>query len=177
MGWRDKGRSTDFRFALGEKAMSVIHQDMAAAEDPDLVTVDDGNSIQGSALSLLFWIIACLVSLSDILRCWTEGQGPFWARGCWWVKFVEAVSEQTCCRATTIVCELDPPNMSSRNLCCSTARRHRVRIPREGRTLFQDPRTQRVTKLIGQPAIGGGRGSLIHTIKRPGKDQTKSRER
>lgn len=49
--------------------MSVIHQDMAAAEDPDLVTVDDGNSIQGSALSLVFWIIAYLVSLSDILRC------------------------------------------------------------------------------------------------------------
>jgi hypothetical protein len=33
--------------------MSVVHQDMAAVEDPDLVTVDDGNSIQGSALSLI----------------------------------------------------------------------------------------------------------------------------
>jgi hypothetical protein len=69
----------DFWFALGEKAMSALHQDMAAAEDSDLVTVDDGNSIQGSALSLIFWIIAYLVSLSDILRCWMEGQGPLWA--------------------------------------------------------------------------------------------------
>jgi hypothetical protein len=43
----------NFWFALRKKAMSVIHQDMAAAEDPDLVTVDDGNSIQGSALSLI----------------------------------------------------------------------------------------------------------------------------
>jgi len=46
--------STDFWLALREKVMSVIHQDMVAAEDPDLVTVDDGNSIQGSALSLIF---------------------------------------------------------------------------------------------------------------------------
>jgi hypothetical protein len=78
----------DFWFALGEKAMSALHQDMAAAEDSDLVTVDDGNSIQGSALSLIFWIIAYLVSLSDILRCWTESQGLFRARVCWWIKFV-----------------------------------------------------------------------------------------
>ena len=59
--------------------MSVIHQDMAAAEDPDLVTVDDGNSIQWSALSLIFRIITHLVSLSDILECWMESQGPFQA--------------------------------------------------------------------------------------------------
>jgi hypothetical protein len=140
-------RSTDFWFALGEKAMSVIHQDMAAAEDPDLVTVDDGNSIQGSTLPLIFWIIAYLVSLSDILRCWTKGQGPFRARACWWGQIccLEAfVSEQTCCRATTIAYELDPPNLSSRNLFCSTARRDRVLAHK------------RVTKLLGQPAIGGG---------------------
>ena len=68
--------------------MSVIHRDMAVAEDPDLVAVDDGNSIQESALSLIFWIITYLVSLSDILRCRTEGQGPFRAGACWWVKFV-----------------------------------------------------------------------------------------
>jgi hypothetical protein len=94
--------------------MSVIHQDMVAAESPDLVTVDDGNSIQGSALSLIFWIIAYLVSLSDILRCWTEGQGPFRARVCWWVKLV--VLEAFVSRATTIVCELDPPNLSKQKL-------------------------------------------------------------
>jgi len=61
---------------------------MAAAEDPDLVTVDDGNSIQGSVLSLILWIITYLVSLSDILRRWTDGQGPFRARVYWWVKLV-----------------------------------------------------------------------------------------
>lgn len=78
----------DFWFALGEKAMSVIHQDIAAAKDPDLVTVDDGNSIQRSALSPVFWIIPYLVSLSDILRCWMEGQGPFRARVCRRIEFV-----------------------------------------------------------------------------------------
>jgi hypothetical protein len=81
---------------------------------PDLITVDDGNSIQWSALSLIFWIITYLVSLSDILECWMESQGPFQARVCWWdqIRRLEAfVSWQTRCRATTIACELDPPNL------------------------------------------------------------------